>query len=74
MGTERSIKGWDALEEKLRLLVGEEDLPIVIQCVGSGKSKQIVNNMLVKQCGSKRAGELYKKIKPLLKEKKESRK
>ncbi|MCI9163123.1 MAG: hypothetical protein HFG59_07655 [Lachnospiraceae bacterium] len=58
------------LEETLRKLVDEEDLPTVLGFVSSGKSRQTVNNLLVKQYGSKKAGELYKKIKPLLKEKK----
>ena len=47
-----------------------DDLQTVLDFVRSGKSKQAVNNLLVKQYGSKKAGELYKKIKPLLKEKK----
>ena len=58
------------MEESLRKLIGEDDLQTVLDFVSSGKSKQAVNNLLVKQYGSKKAGELYKKIKPLLKEKK----
>ena len=43
---------------------------MVMNCIRNGKSKQTINNLLVKQYGSEKAGELYKKIKPLLKEKK----
>ena len=51
-------------------MVGQDDLQLVMRCISTGKSKQVINNLLVKQFGSKKAGELYKKIKPLLKEKK----
>lgn len=60
--------GW---EEKLRLVIPEEkDLEIVRECVTQYKTKQAVNNALVKHFGSEKAGKLYKKIKPLIKNKK----
>lgn len=58
------------MEESLKRLIGENDFKTVLNFISSGKSKQAINNLLVKQYGSKKAGELYKKIKPLLKEKK----
>lgn len=58
------------MEENLLRLVGETDFKMVMSCIRNGKSKQTINNLLVKQYGSGKAGELYKKIKPLLKEKK----
>ncbi len=67
---EESAKERRQMEEELRQLVDEEDLQLVMRCMSYGRNKQVVNNMLVKQFGSERAGELYKKIKPLLKEKK----
>ena len=68
--TEKNVKERTQLEENLREIVGDEDLQMVMRCISTGKSKQVINNLLVKQYGSKKAGELYKKIKPLLKEKK----
>lgn len=68
--TEKSGKERSQLEEQLLELIGEQDFQMVLRCINSGKSKQLINNMLVKQYGSKKAGDLYKKIKPLLKEKK----
>ncbi len=58
------------MEKNLLRLVGETDFAMVMNCIRNGKSKQTINNLLVKQYGSEKAGELYKKIKPLLKEKK----
>ncbi|NBH74221.1 hypothetical protein D3Z51_19950 [Clostridiaceae bacterium] len=68
--TKAKVEQRSELEETLQKLVDEEDVPTVLGFISSGKSKQAVNNLLVKQYGSKKAGELYKKIKPLLKEKK----
>ena len=68
--TEKNVKERSQLEENLRQMVGQDDLQLVMRCISTGKSKQVINNLLVKQFGSKKAGELYKKIKPLLKEKK----
>ena len=68
--TEKNVKERTQLEENLREIVGDEDLQMVMRCISTGKSKQVINNLLVKQYGSKKAGELYKKIKPLKKKKK----
>ena len=68
--TKKSIKERSELEENLRQMIPGEVVELILPCIGSGKSKLLVNNLLVKKYGSKKAGELYKKIKPFLKEKK----
>jgi hypothetical protein len=68
--TGRAAEERSEMEENLLRLVGETDFQMVMSCIRNGKSKQTINNLLVKQYGSGKAGELYKKIKPLLKEKK----
>lgn len=68
--TQKTAEERSALEENLRKLIPGEVVELVLPCLGSNKSRQAVNNLLVKNYGSKKAGELYKKIKPFLKEKK----
>ncbi len=50
--------------------LSEEDLVEITSYVEKYKTKQGVNNALVRRFGTQRAGELYQKIKPLLKDKK----
>ncbi len=48
----------------------EKDWKAILEYITQCKTKQEVNNALVKNYGSEKAGKLYKKIKPLLKNKK----
>ncbi|MCI8270341.1 MAG: hypothetical protein HFG55_11925 [Lachnospiraceae bacterium] len=68
--TKKTVKERGELEENLRQVIPGEIVELILPCIGSGKSKLLVNNLLVKKYGSKKAGELYKRIKPFLKEKK----
>lgn len=68
--TKKTAEEKSELEASLLRLVGRTDFQMVMDCIKNGKSKQTINNLLVKQYGSEKAGELYKKIKPFLKEKK----
>ena len=59
------------LEEKLQMAIPEEkDWKAILEYITQCKTKQEVNNALVKNYGSEKAGKLYKKIKPLMKNKK----
>ncbi len=51
-------------------ILSEEDLVEITSYVEKYKTKQGVNNALVRRFGTQRAGEVYQKIKPLLKDKK----
>lgn len=62
-------------EEELRelvaqVIVGEEEQENICRFITKYKTKQGVNNAIMKLYGSEKAGELYKKIKPLIKDKK----
>lgn len=59
------------LKTKVQQLIAEKDIAEnVARFVGHYKTKLGVNNAIVKAYGSEKAGEIYKKIKPLLKDKK----
>lgn len=71
------LTGTDSAEEKEKLLVGiravlsdKEEAPAVLEFIRKYKTKQGINNALVKKYGSKGGGEIYKSIKPLLAAKK----
>lgn len=69
--SEKEIKRQSELEEKVKQLdLEEEEQQAVLRYITKYKTKQGVNNALVKQYGSEKAGELYKKIKALIKDKK----
>ncbi len=53
-----------------QLIDGEEERENIGRFIVKYKTKQGVNNAIVKIYGTEKAGELYKKIKPLLKDKK----
>lgn len=58
------------LLEGLKQFLPDEDQDVVYRIIMKYKTKQGVNNALVKQYGSEKAGDLYKRIKPLMKDKK----
>lgn len=47
----------------------QKEIPIIASCIRKYKTKQGINNALVKRYESKKAGEIYKILKPLLKNK-----
>lgn len=60
-------------EELLKVLSEEEYSERILEIINSYKSKQAISNGLSKEFkDSKKSGAIYKKIKPLLKEKKKS--
>ena len=56
----------------LELLPDKDCVPDVLKIINHYKTKQGVNNGLVKKFASKRAGEIYRAIKPLIADKKGS--
>ncbi len=52
------------------MIEGKEEQEHIGRFIVKYKTKQGVNNAIVKLYGTEKAGELYKKIKPLLKDKK----
>ncbi len=64
------LTGKDLKEQVALVIVGEEEQAAICRFITKYKTKQGVNNALVKLYGSEKAGELYKKIKPLIKDKK----
>ncbi|MCD8225541.1 MAG: PIN domain-containing protein [Clostridiales bacterium] len=64
-------EGDTGLQERISELISEEEQQQTIyRFINKYKTKQGVNNALVKKYGSEKAGELYKKIKTLIKDKK----
>ncbi|MCC8060116.1 MAG: PIN domain-containing protein [Clostridiales bacterium] len=64
-------EGDAGLQERISELISEEEQQQTIyRFINKYKTKQGVNNALVKKYGSEKAGELYKKIKTLIKDKK----
>lgn len=71
------LTGTDSAEEREKLLTGlravladKEEAPAILDFIRKYKTKQGINNALVKKYGSKSGGEIYKAIKPLLAAKK----
>ena len=62
----------DALTEKARAVLPDESLvPLVVRMIQQYKTKQGINNALMKELkDAKRAGEIYQAIKPLISNKK----
>lgn len=62
----------DALTEKTRAVLPDESLvPLVVRMIQQYKTKQGINNALMKELkDAKRAGEIYQAIKPLISNKK----
>lgn len=66
-------ENWATEEELRRYLDDEEYNENILEIINTYKSKQAINNALTKECkNTKRGGAIYKKLKPLLKEKKKS--
>lgn len=57
-------------EQVAQVISGEEEQENICRFITRYKTKQGVNNAIMKLYGSEKAGELYKKIKPLIKDKK----
>lgn len=57
-------------EQVAQVISDEEEQENICRFITKYKTKQGVNNAIMKLYGSEKAGELYKKIKPLLKDKK----
>lgn len=65
------VKQSGSPQDKLQSLIpNEEERKVAADCLTRCKTKQEINNILVRRFGSEKAGELYKKIKPLIKNKK----
>lgn len=66
-------ENWATEEELRRYLDDEEYSENILEIINTYKSKQAINNALTKECkDTKKGGAIYKKLKPLLKEKKKS--
>lgn len=66
----RSLSVKDLREQVALVIPDVEEQENICRFITKYKTKQGVNNALVKLYGSEKAGELYKKIKPLIKDKK----
>ena len=50
--TKKTVKERGELEENLRQVIPGEIVELILPCIGSGKSKLLVNNLLVKKPGN----------------------
>lgn len=57
------------LGSELRGILDNKELDIVVGYIARYKTKQGVNNALVKRFGSTKAGDIYKKLKPFISDK-----
>lgn len=57
------------LGKELKEVLDSKELDIVVGYIARYKTKQGVNNALVKRFGSTKAGEVYKKLKPFISDK-----
>jgi len=69
-GIVKALVQKDLLEQVMTLLDKKEDAPIVVEYIQKYKTKQGINNALVKKYDSKKAGQIYQLMKPLIIDKK----
>ena len=63
-------KSFGKLETELnKILPDKSTLPVVLQIINNAETKSEVNNMLGKNFGNQKGGEIYRTIKPLISDK-----
>lgn len=60
----------DLKEQVVKLITNKEDAQVVMEYIQKYKTKQGINNALVKKYDNQKAGQIYKSIKPLITHKK----